>query len=357
MSFKRRDFLSGVMASASLPIMFRESMSTARRDFSLSNSQEATPQGDFLDRKTADFWTESVRSKREMGGTNDVPDPKRIPEFLIYTDETRRFRTIAEIQDSELFPSGDATVSLWVNQLRASRDDWEKSKNLKVANLRVDVQQYKSLLPTLEALGVLSYSLIAALFSKKAQGLPPTSDLNTKSGAKLQNVPLPGAYGKWTWNIFAQHEESLLGKFIQFVIKEAIQFAPLLSFPAATTPTLKAIDQLYGYWQGRSQSHWLFNDKEVDVYATKEAKNGTNPASAVPLIPGTYVLVPQIHLPKFKEAQNDLVVLQGLLVPKKTDAKDVHIAAKTVLPDVTYVTVHVSVTNWVFTDARTAPKK
>jgi hypothetical protein len=83
---------------------------------------------------------------------------------------------------------------------------------------------------------------------------------------------------------------------------------------------------------------------ETDVYATRDTKEFFGPSS-IPLVKGrsTYVLIPQAYLPEFKKSQNDLVVMRGFIVPRKTEFKDVFEAAKEAVSNVTYVTVTVSV--------------
>jgi hypothetical protein len=326
-------------------------------------TQEEAPPSDYLDQSVIDFWVKAVSAGANRSEAK-IPDPTKTPEYLIYTDEHKAFRTIAEIQDSELLSSGDATVSLFVNQFRCSEEDISKTKNLKAATMRINVQQQKPLVPVL---GVLAYPIMAAIYSKNAKSMPALTAPSVDTGVKLQYVPLPGGSAKWNWNVFAQHEQSLLGKFIQFVLKEANQvvpiIAPLMSFPAVTKPAVQAINALWGYWQAKAPSHWLFNDVQTDVYATVESKAFFDPKSSVPLVKGrsTYVLIPQVYLPQFKKSQNDLVVMQGYVVPRKTDPKDVHTAALQAIPDVTYVTVSVNIFPGIVTgpgaSAPAAPEK
>jgi hypothetical protein len=230
--------------------MLEEVAFAAQQTEGNSPLQEGAPPPDYFDRRIIDFWTKSVPAGKQRGGDNYIPDPTKIPEFLIYTDDQDQnrgksdqgFRTIAEIHDSELIERGDVTVSLYINQLRCSQDDLKKSANLKAATLRVNMQQQK---PLLEVLGVLAFPLIAGIFSKGGKGMPPITAPSVNTGARIQNVPLPGGSAKWAWNVFAQHEQSFLGKFIQFALKEAEQIVPiigpLLSFPAITKPALQAV--------------------------------------------------------------------------------------------------------------------
>jgi hypothetical protein len=350
MTIRRRDFLSGAIAGACVPMSLSKLALAAQQEAKSSGTEEVAPAPDYLDQNTIDFWMKTVPAGKTRSADPSIPpppDPTKIPEFLIYTDDAHGFRSIGEIQDSELIPSGDATVSLFVNQLRCSEDDVKKTASLKAAALRINMQQQKPLVPIL---GVLAYPLMAGIFSKNAKGLPALTAPTIDTGAvKLQYVPLPGGSAKWDWNVFAQHEQSSLGKFIQYALQEADQLAPgiahLMSFPAATTPALVAIDMLWSYWQAKAPSHWLFNDVQTDVYATQDTKLFFDPKSSVPLVKGqsTYVLIPQAYLPEFKKSQNDVVVRQGFIVPKGTDPKDVRKAAQNAVSNVTYLTVTVSV--------------
>ena len=345
---ERRDLLKNLLASACVPQL----MAVANR-FPSAVDQEAPEPDNFLDQPALDFWSKTVRlgAKRAEEG---LPDSSRIPEFLIYTEEDKGFRTITEIRKSELISSGDTKVTLWFNQFRPSKDDIEKSKSLSSATLRVDVRQQKPLFPFL---GALSWSLMAALFSKKANILPKAPDPSPDVGVRVQDVPLPGGSGRWTWNVFAQEERSWLSKFVSFVIGEAVKFVPLLSLPAMTVQSLKAFDTLFGYWQARATSKWLFNTADLDVYSTKAGADAVNPQSAIPLVKGTYILIPQNTLAQFTPVRDKMVIQRGVIVPKGTDPTDVFVAAAEALPGVTYATVDVKVENAASPPQATKPKE
>jgi len=354
MAIRRRDFIGSVFAGTCLPANAFSLFSGILQDAGTAGTQQSGSESadDFLDDATIKFWKSEVRTERSRAASG-LPDPGRVPEFLVHTDDDHGFRSISEIKDKELLPSGDASVSFWVNQFKPSAKDLESGRKLRAASLRLDLQQQKPMVPIL---GVFSWSVMAAIFSKKASSLPPISNLSLDNGAKMQNVPLPGGTGKWTWNVFVQHESSPLSRFIKFALQEAEKFSPLLSLPAITTPTLQAVDKIYSYWQAKASSKWLFNSRDIDVCATAEGRAQLDPASAVPLVRGTYILIPQSHLPQFKSIQNQLTIQRGVIVPKGTDPKEVFVAANKTLPDLTYVTVNVNVANWVMPGPQTPPK-
>jgi len=163
MTIRRRDFLGGAMAGACMPMFLSDAALAAQQKDENLGTLEGAPPPDYLDQNTIDFWMKTVPAGKTRSADASIPplpDPTKIPEFLIYTDDAHGFRSIGEIQDSELLPSGDATVSLFVNQLRCSQDDVKKSTNLKAAALRINMQQQKPLVPVL---GVLAYPLMAAI--------------------------------------------------------------------------------------------------------------------------------------------------------------------------------------------------
>jgi len=54
-----------------------------------------------------------------------------------------------------------------------------------------------------------------------------------------------------------------------------------------------------------------------------------------------YVIMPSDKLSDFGKVQRNLVIKDGRVVPKNTSAFEVEAAAKSVIPDITYLTVGV----------------
>ena len=76
------------------------------------------------------------------------------------------------------------------------------------------------------------------------------------------------------------------------------------------------------------------------VHAGRAA--GAKGARKLPLTTGSYVIMPEDTV---DQVQKDWVVTDGLLVPKDTPPNEIYKRAATILPDVTYVTLSVSVSD------------
>jgi hypothetical protein len=65
-----------------------------------------------------------------------------------------------------------------------------------------------------------------------------------------------------------------------------------------------------------------------------------------------YVIIPSDQVGSFSKQQSKLVIKDGLIVPANTSSLDVYDAAKEVIPDVTYLTVGVTVKSRLATNSR-----
>jgi hypothetical protein len=337
MTIDRRNFLAsagmGAAAGAALPALFGPMMA-----FAAQQQQQTTAAPVVLDESVIKFWTQQVRRDTlERGAPEDETEEHLLPEFLIYTDE-HGFRSISEVADNELPPEGDVAVNMWVNGFRPAGREFE---NQNTASLRIDIQQRKPIIPILEP---MAWVAAAAMNPTKGKGSVQMTDLNYSANGRMQNVPLPAGYGRWSWNLFLQRPESFLSKFIGFTLQEAVKFSPLFTLPAVATPALHAVDSMYGYWMATSHTDWVFKAPNVDVYATQDTKDLVNTATAVPLVDGTYVLIPRTSLGQFDKTKvKDFEVQRGVIVPKGTAATDVFEACKSCMPEFTYLTVKMTV--------------
>jgi len=339
MTIRRRDFLSGAAtgaaAGAALPALLGPMMAFAQQQ------QNASPTPVVLDEDVIKFWTQQVRRDTlQRGGPEEPENETLLPEFLIYTEE-HGFRSISEVPDAELAPEGDVAVNMWVNGFRPAGKELEKFENQNTASLRIDIQQRKPIIPILEP---MAWVAAAAMNPTKGKSSVQMTDLNYTANGRMQNVPLPAGYGRWSWNLFLQRPESFLSKFIGFTLQEAVKFSPLFTLPAVATPALHAVDSVFAYWMAVSHTDWVFKAPNVDVFATQDTKDLVNTATAVPLVDGTYVLIPRTSLGQFDKSKvKDFEVQRGVIVPKGTAATDVFEACKTCMPEFTYLTVKLTV--------------
>jgi len=339
MTIDRRNFLSaaatGAAAGAAFPALMGPMMAFA------AQQQQQSPTPTVLDEDVMKFWTQQVRRDTlQRGGPEEPQDEALLPEFLIFTEE-HGFRSISEVEDSELTPEGDVSVNMWVNGFRPAGRELDKFESQNTASLRIDVQQRKPLIPILEP---MAWVAAAAMNPTKGKGTVQMTDLNYTANGRMQNMPLPAGYGRWTWNLFLQKPESFLSKFIGFTLQEAVKFSPLFTLPAGATPAVHAIFIIDGYWMAVSHTDWIFRAPNVDVYATQDTKDLVNTATAVPLVDGTYVLVPRTSLGQFDKSKvKDFEVQRGVIVPKGTAPTDVFNACKSCMPEFTYLTVKLTV--------------
>jgi hypothetical protein len=339
MTIGRRDFLSGAAtgaaAGAALPALLGPMMAFAQQQ----QNPNAAPV--VLDEDVIKFWSQEVRrDPLERGGPEQPENENLLPEFLIF-DEQHGFRSISEVPDTELAPEGDVAINMWVNGFRPAGKELEKFEDKNTASLRIDIQQRKPIIPILEP---MAWVAAAAMNPTKGKSSVQMTDLNYTANGRMQNVPLPAGFGRWTWNLFLQRPESFLSKFIGFTLQEAVKFSPLFTLPAVAVPALHAVDSVYAYWMAVSHTDWIFKAPNVDVYATQDTKDFVNTATAVPLVPATYVLIPRTSLQQFDKSKvKDLEVQRGVIVPKGTAATDVFEACKTCMPEFTYLTVKMTV--------------
>ena len=106
---------------------------------------------------------------------------------------------------------------------------------------------------------------------------------------------------------------------------------------------LQSFNTLYGAMHAKPVS--IIKSSPIRVFATREAlqKTGTpGAATGIMLKSGTYVLIPANRAPNADQLK-DLTVMQGRIVPPKTDSSQVDEAAAETLADVTYATFDVEV--------------
>ena len=90
---------------------------------------------------------------------------------------------------------------------------------------------------------------------------------------------------------------------------------------------------------------FLLNGALTPVVGTQQAVDDPDlPAGYIPLASGDYVLVPAAHTDKLKDILGNLEVRQGYLVEKDKDTNvPIETRAKVASPDVTYVSLKVTV--------------
>ena len=286
---------------------------------------------------TLDFWTREVRTPQE-GGAKSVSGSGPRASFVFY-DPQNGFLAGSDIDDKDLIDKGDLDVVINVDHIRPSAKDQQRFENLEGGSLRIDLQQTNPL-PTLAER--LAWTAVAG-FLPENKKLPALKEMTFDPGStwgKLQTVPLPGGGGRWTWNFFLQRRQSRWMQIFDVIRRNKNLLSPIfgLGLPAIAITALNTVDSIVGELTKDERTEWLFQSPDSYFYSTKEAKDSFE-GTKIRLKRGMYVVVPSNQLSAFGKQVKDLVIKDGLIVPRNTSGLDVAEAAKSTLPDITYLTV------------------
>jgi hypothetical protein len=348
----RRAFLRAASGAGLAPAIALLSGTAIAQPHKQGNSNQVAGQSTF-DESVFDFWTAKVRSPYEEFVNNEqskgvvTPQP-RDSTFLFPTASKGLVPApTLETSDIDSFPDdGNSDVTVHVERFRASPADEAALANLQSGTLRVDVKQVTPLLGLPEA---LAWTAMATLASRdKKQKVPSLNNVKFDPGTlwgQFQNIPLTDGLGFWSWNFFMKKREGIWGQLLDILFKtlNTVQpLLPILGLPGIAVSGLTYVDQIVGGIQAQGQSQWLFKGLDIAVCTTKKGFDaaGAKGARKLPLTTGSYVIIPEDAVSQVDKA---LVVKDGLLVPSDTPSNKIYDVAKTILPNVSYMTVSVSV--------------
>jgi hypothetical protein len=313
-------------------------------------AQQGTQSGLF-DQGVFDFWTSKVRNPYQDyldGVTTRGGHPEPTDATFVFPSNKGLVPagTLAPT-DIDKFPeNGDMDISVHVERFRPSATDAAALVDLQTGTLRIDVKQVTPMVGLPEA---LSWTAMATLASRqKGQKIPSLDNVKFDPGTvwgQFQKVPLTEGLGFWSWNFFMKKREAFWGQLLDQLFKTldvAQPLLPLLGLPGIAVSGLKYVDQIVGTIQAQGQSQWMFKGLDVAVCATNKSFDDAGAVGARKLIltNGTYVVLPENSVSKLDK---DLVIQDGLLVPPKTPPLSIYDAAKSILPEVTYMTISVAV--------------
>jgi len=345
--YDRRDLLKAIPVS--VPILVSMLPSTLVESASGADSTGPRPA---FDQTVFDFWTSKVRGPYEdfLDGTASKGSPPPQPAdsvFLFLSSKGLVPAGTLTPRDVDGFPAdGNMDVSVHVERFRPSPADASTLSNLQTGTLRIDVKQVTPLLGLPEA---LAWTAMATLASKKKdQKIPSLDNVKFDPGTvwgQFQKIPLTGGLGFWSWNFFMKKREAFWAQLLDQLFKtiDTVQpLLPLLGLPGIAVSGLKYVDQIVGAVQAQGQSQWMFKGLDIACCATKKSFTdaGGDGSRHLLLTTGSYVIIPENSASKLDK---DLVIADGLLVPPKTEPLKIYDASKTILPDVSYMTISVAV--------------
>jgi len=307
-----------------------------------------------FDHSVFDFWTSTVRSPYEdfLEGVHTraaTPPQPRDSTFVFPSKKGLVPASVLSPDDIDGFPTdGNKDISVHVERFRSSPADKAALSSLQTGTLRIDVKQVTPMLGLPEA---LAWTAMATLASRQRnQPVPSLDNVKFDPGTvwgQFQSIPLTNGLGFWSWNFFMKRREGFWGQLLDQLFKTldtAQPLLPLLGLPGIAVSGLKYVDQVVGAIQAQGQSQWLFKGLDIAVCATKASfeSAGANGARKLPLTTGSYVILPEDSV---GQLDKNLVVQDGLLVPPNTDPLKIYDVAQTIIPNVSYMTISVSVSD------------
>ncbi len=300
------------------------------------------------------YWKNLYASESERGESSPTPNPNRDPRIALYEDNAG-LRWVQDIKPSEL-PSftEDAVVTLELTGFRPGGQDKSQLAKVKFAQLHLSCQRVAGS----EFLGPIVWAALATLFANKASSLPseqqltwsalsgnlaPQSQPQPSGGPQVSHVVLNQGAGHMSINITTTPTTSLLDKILGVMIQGTKILTPLLGFPGIALPALQNFYTFYGLLEKSHPENFLLNSEQQDVAVTQQgADNSLVSADALKLVSGSYVFVPQAQEDDLQKEMDKLVVQNGYLVDRNSNASPDDRIAQAV-PSVSYVTLNVKV--------------
>lgn len=334
-----------------------------------------------FDRQTYEFWTSQVSKPSQAfeehgqlvsGRGGALPADA---EFLYYSAESGWVRAASTEGDTPLTKSlvekGDASVLLSVDTVRPSAENMRKIVSQKNGSLRLDLKQA---IPLQQLSETLNWSAIASLFP----GEQAFSDYHEiafdpkSTWGQAKKVPLTEGVGFWAWNFSTQSKPSFWTQCMGMLNgvmggggssssggaspsgasksgatssksstgKKAGAISSLLSLgmPAVAKTAFNTFNELFGSLaaKGGAKNEWIIHNSDTPLLATQDARQ-KHPGRAVALKSGSYLVIPADQSHSVMSGNYELT--DGVVVPAGTKPADLDEAAKSTLPELTYIAV------------------
>jgi hypothetical protein len=326
-----------------------------------------------FDQDTYDFWTSQVRepsqgfaehgrivSHRGLALPNEA-------EFLFYSTETGFVRAASTETDTpvskSLLEKGDASLLLSVDTVRPSNANMQKILDQKNGSLRIDLKQA---IPLQQLSETLNWSAIASLLpgEQPFSGYHEIAFDPKSTWGQAKKVPLSGGIGFWSWNFSTQQKPSIWTQVMGIINgnsllgssstdtpggakggsgapsggKKAKAASTILGIglPSIAKTALEAFNGLFGSMlaKGGNKNEWIIHNADTPLLATQDARQ-KHPGHAVALRSGAYLVLEAEHSQQLLSGKYQLH--DGVVVPVDTKEADLDDAAKSTLPEVSYI--------------------
>ena len=304
----------------------------------------------------------------------------REPIFYFLDEKENTLIPAKELDTKRLQPTGDFKIDWSLQKLRLNGEDNQQFSHYASGGFYLDFQQHESTTSVLSSLASSAFSgffpdgtfhnpftksavkpgtatsksgkssATAASASKssssssstlsKVTGLAAGVQLSTPGAG--QSIALPGGVGKAAFACFAKdRKRSAFGMFINAIVQatnsQLTSLVPLLSMPIISAPALQTIRALAGALQSHGQGqHWILQCGPLDMSATADGVKALG--GALRIANGTYVVIPKQHGSELTSLK-DWKLMDGFLVPKDADEREVFRQTTSLMQGLTYMTV------------------
>ncbi len=285
------------------------------------------------------------KSTADASDSSAAAPGRLVDYYQYYTDPKTKdslLRLATTIDSSELLDhNGDIAASFAVNGIRMAGDDRQTFDQLQSAQLRIDMVQNQSLMPNY--LDTMAWMSLAGLFPDKSGKLPPLEDLSfdpSSSTQKMSQMVLPGGSGQLAVNLSMTHKDSAFFTILKTLTTEVGRFSPVLGLPSISVTALQGFCSLYGAMEQRTT--FLLNSMPKAAYATQLARAAAQTSAGLNLVPGDYILVPNVFSAALTPYLDKLEMRQGYLVAKGAPTTtSVYDLAAALTPDITYLSASI----------------
>ena len=301
----------------------------------------------------------------------------REPIFFYLDEKENTLIPAKELDTKHLQATGDMKIDWSLQKLRLNADDNQQFAKFASGGFYLDFQQHEATTSMLSSLASSAFSGFfpdgtfhnpftksgikpgtakttksggASSAAPKAAASPTskTSILGLAAGVQLatpntaQSIALPGGVGKAAFACFAKdRKRSAFGMFINAIVQvtnsSLTSLVPLLSMPVISAPALQTIRALAGALQSHGPGqHWILQSGPLDISATADGVKSLG--GAIRITNGTYVVIPKQHGTELTSLK-DWKLMDGFLVPKDSDERQVFHDTTSIMQGLTYMTV------------------
>ena len=257
MPISRRSFMAEAASAGLLSSLLPPALATQAVQHASSQASGPRTAGE-------NYWANLYKTGGQRGGHSAFGDELRNPRFA-YFDSKKGLRW-AEDNKRDSLPSfnDNAVVTLELGGFRAGALDEAKLSKVRFAQMHLSCQQVRGI----DFIGPLAWAALATVFADKTSRLPAVQDMSlspqqpgqTMPGApQLNRVLLPEGAGHLSVNITTTPVTSTLDKILSASAKVGKVIAPLLGFPAITSPLSVPLPPFMAVWkkQLRETFCWL----------------------------------------------------------------------------------------------------